>query len=173
MRHLLLGMTVFLTLTVAQGQTDVYHPFPDSNAFWNQHSYSLNFNHTCSTDDYYALFINGDTIIGTNTYHKIYRQGYTVYACWNPPTTPVYSYYSAHYDCAIRQDSLQKKVFHYYNYYPSKDTILYDFNLNVGDTVPLTYAGSYFETVSKVDSALVGTKYHKKFTLQGSFPDTL
>jgi hypothetical protein len=51
--------------------------------------------------------------------------------------------------------------------------MLYDFNLNLGDTVPLTFDGAYFETVSKIDSALVGTKYHKKFVLQGNFPDTL
>lgn len=159
---------VFVIASAAQqspAQTNVYHPFPDSNAYWNEHTWGLNTWHTCVTDDYYALFINGDTTIGANTYHKIYKQGYTVYSCWSPPTNPVYSYYGAYYHCAIRQDSLQKKVFYYFG----NEYLLYDFNLNLGDTLPQTYIGGGF-TVSNIDSVLVGTHYHKRFILQSNPP---
>ena len=78
------------------------------------------------------MFINGDKIIGTHTYHKIYTTGQHTNWC------PSYSgYYYNACNCALRQDSLQKKVFQYSSTY-SKDTLLYDFNLNVGDTLPHT-----------------------------------
>ena len=173
MKKYLLLLTASLSLTVAHGQTAVYHPFPDSNASWNERCFGLNPSHTCMNEDFKTLFINGDTILGSFTYHKIYRVGYTVYSCWNPPTQPVYQNYTAYYDGAIRQDSLQKKVF----IWAGKDTLLYDFNLNVGDTVPPSVVtGSFLLVVNTIDSVLVGSKYHKRFNCQGSQPvpeDTL
>ncbi|MBI4931553.1 MAG: T9SS type A sorting domain-containing protein [Bacteroidetes bacterium] len=170
MKKVLLGLTVSLILAVAHGQTAVYHPFPDSNASWNERCFGLNPSHTCMNEDYRTLYINGDTVIGAYTYHKIYHAGYTAYSCWNPPTNPVYQSYNVYYDCAIRQDSLQKKVY----IYMFGDTLLYDFNLNLGDTVPPTYSNSGMFIVKTIDSVLVGNKYHKRFTVEDSFvTDTL
>src|SRR5690606_18135488 len=44
-----------------------YYPFPDSVAIWKQTSSFYEGN-----DIHYALFMNGDTIINSNTYSKLY-----------------------------------------------------------------------------------------------------
>ena len=52
----------------ARGQTNVYHPFPDSNAVWNvQFSAGL----LCVYGEQYSYVIAGDTIIGSFLYHKL------------------------------------------------------------------------------------------------------
>jgi len=168
MKKLLLILFVIASIAKqSHAQVNVYHPFPGSNSFWNEQSYSLNWNHTCATQDYYTLFINGDTIIGAKSYHKIYKNGYTVYSCQNPPTTPIYTYYNTYYRFAIRQDSLQKKVF-LYDATSNKDTLLYDFNLNVGDTLHILNSNYGIHYVTSIDSVLVGAKYHKEFLLETS-----
>jgi Secretion system C-terminal sorting domain len=63
---------------------------------------------------------------------------------------------------------LAKKVY-FVPKFSSNDTILYDFNLNIGDTIK-TYVGSWGNPptyVTSIDSILVGTHYNKRFNLQG------
>ena len=50
----------------------------------------------------------------------------------------------------------------------SNDTLLYDFNLNLGDTLPITAnnnGGNLFY-VSAIDSILIGTTYRKEFAIR-------
>jgi len=56
-----------LTLTSARGQTNVYHPFPDSSAFWT------NYWETDYNNGYSGYGIFGDTVINNLNYHKLYR----------------------------------------------------------------------------------------------------
>jgi len=165
MKKILLFICVFVFLKVIHGQTNVYHPFPDSNAYWTETNWFVSSG--CNVLDEHTVFVSGDTIIGTNNYHKIYKSGYISASC--PP--PGYNYFNS-YLGALRQDTLIKKVF----FLPVLNTLeelLYDFNLNIGDTLPYSYNQGQQDTVFKIDSALVGNSYHKRFILKSlvdSFP---
>ena len=52
------------------GQTNVYHPFPESDAIWLQSSW-YNDGTGCVISDDHNLFISGDSVIGNYTYYKL------------------------------------------------------------------------------------------------------
>ena len=65
----------------------------------------------------------------------------------------------------LRQDD--KKIYQYDGIYG--DTLLYDFDLHLGDTVPETFHNfNQGLIVTAVDSLLVGTSYRKAFTLNNN-----
>jgi hypothetical protein len=136
-------------------QTNVYHPFPDSNAIWNQESVYLVQNTPVSEPQ--KFFYSGDTVIATFTYKRVLTTGYRYYLI--PSNGCCYYYNQPH--GFIRQDSTQKKIY----YFDSKDTLLYDFDLKVGDTLPPTYTNnpSIGNYVSSIDSILIGSTYRKQF----------
>ena len=139
-------------------QTNVYHPFPDSNAHWTEGTYALQGGGPCVVYNDYTLFIAEDTIIGPKTYHKILASGYKYSNC--PP--PGYYYYNL-YVGAIRQDTLLKTV---YCHSWSGEQLLYDFKLNIGDTLPASYNNSFGNVVTGIDSVFVGSNYRKRFLLK-------
>src|SRR5204863_2804445 len=82
----------------------------------------------------------------------------------NCPTT------MAGYRGAIRQDTMNRKVFFVS---PSNTTeqLLYDFNMQVGDTVKgyIETFTSPSDTVKSIDSVLVGNSYRKRWTINTGF----
>ncbi len=165
MKKLLLLLTIsILTLTTVQAQTNVYHPFPTSNAFW-QYRHWNSLNASIHTQTRYGL--NGDTIIGGNTYHK-------VFSLFDSTLTNPYSTYYA----AIREQN--KKIYTIIGSLP--EHLLYDFNVLVGDTIHYDYSlsggpGSFFRIVTTVDSFLLQDgKYRKRFSFaanSNAMPDTV
>src|SRR5260221_423267 len=122
-------LLIFITAFIkTQAQTSVYHPFPDSNAYWN-----CNFGGACSTlvffDHNYTYTIISDTTIGAFNYHKLWVPAIVITdECWGNTVT------SGYYAGAYRQDNANRKVY----FVPpssSAEKLLYDFNLNVGDTL--------------------------------------
>lgn len=164
MKKTLLLFSTVVTL-YANGQTSVYHPFPDSAAMWNIES-----NKACGLyfDNWaylYSLTITGDTIINGINYHKlqvpievIISNGQcATFGTWTNP-----GYYAG----GIRQEILNKKVF----FIPPTDTteqLLYDFNMQVGDTVRGYIENSVFpdDIVQSIDSILVGSDYRKRWRI--------
>lgn len=153
-------VTVFLTLTVGHGQTNVYHPFPDSNAIWNIH-FDVNCFMNGTGNEDYSIIISGDTLINNQTYHKLttpYVLSYSTGTCGGITTG---------YKGAIRQDTTNKKVF----FIPPADTtekLLYDFTMQVGDTVK-GYIGENALPqdiiVQSIDSVLAGSNYRKRWVI--------
>lgn len=132
-----------MSVKVSFTQTNVYHPFPDSNTIWIGTDMTF-YEYPCFIFDDYNLFISGDTIVGTNTYHKLYRNGHK----WSNCPPPRFYYYNEYFG-AFRQDAENKKVYLLGN--NELDTLAYDFNLNAGDTLPPTclnwiYPYNYVET---------------------------
>ncbi|HEX7413365.1 MAG TPA: hypothetical protein VF411_04905, partial [Bacteroidia bacterium] len=161
-KHILLILTFLFVFKIGQGQTNVYHPFPDSNAVWNETSWYYNNGLPPPIYNPNIVFLAGDTVISTIHYKKLLSSGYR-YATVTSNSCCVY--YNA-YAGAIRQDTIHKKV--YYRNYSSTsvDTLLYDFNLNVGDTLPKSYINNYLivsNFVSSIDSILIGTSYRKQY----------
>lgn len=161
-RHLLL--ILFSLSLFSFAQTNVYHPFPDSNAVWRETYYYNPCNcpnpcmNSCGYEAQYVL--NGDTAIGSHVYHKVSMQS-AVFSngMQLPPGAPGFW-------AGIRQDTAARKV---YCCIPSKsvaDTLLYDFTLQVGDTLRGFLANfTTTLTVTSVDSVLVGSSYRKRIVL--------
>jgi hypothetical protein len=154
---ILIPAILILTFKFSISQTNIYHPFPEADAIWIGTSwYNDGGSGPCVVDDDYNLYIAGDTTIGIYTYHKLYRNGYISANC--PPPG---HYYFGQYWAAFRQDIANKKVYLFLN---GIDSLAYDFNLNEGDTLPLTCVGGFSDNhVESIDSLLIGSKYHKRF----------
>ncbi len=170
------------TSLIANGQTSVYHPFPDSAIVWREDGSAVSggcccnggINSACLNDIHYEYFISGDTAIGTNLYKKLYSTGIVVQYISGPFTCPgwcgnnfQYSYFNDVYTGGLRQDISNKKVY----FIPPgamQDTLLYDFNLNVGDLLPPSYNNTPLTSnnyVESIDSVLIGNNYHKCFKI--------
>ncbi len=180
MKKLLLVLTTIISLA-AKSQTSVYHPFPDSAIVWRQDGYTQG-NCCCSGNfclkyDYLNYFINGDTLIGAFNYNKIYMTGNSLEYVNGPFTCPPSCtngqnyYYNNDYSGCIRQDTTQRTI---YFIHPgnTQETLLYDFNLNVGDTLSPVWTLNWgLNYVTAIDSILIGGNYHRRFQLScSSFP---
>jgi len=171
-KKLLLIFVIMLTVIVGKGQSSVYHPFPDSNAVWRvDASFACPVNYLYWAHSYYQYTMGTDTTIGLYTYKKIYQSGLFAYCTNNSDVfSSTYDYY---YKGALRQDSVNKKVYFKCPNYP--DTLIYDFSKQVGDTFQLVtcyYGGSpfaYTVIVQSIDSVLVGNCYHKQFHYYGDY----
>ena len=165
-KRIFVPLVFLLPLFAIQAQTNIYYQFPDSNAVWSEQD---NFNpcncsSTCTDACGFVdkFFLSGDTAVGMHVYHKIYvTSAYYFNGVYNnfPPTTT--------FTAGIRQDTLTKRVFLFKA--GVNDTLLYDFNLHLGDTLPSSYVNQRgLNYVSSVDSILIGTNYRKQFHISTS-----
>lgn len=160
MKKLFLISFLFIIASAAkqsQGQTNIYHPFPDSNAVWTWEFCVSNPNPACGS---YPNFLNGDTVVNSIAYHKLF--GYS------PSPTIV---------GGIRNDTVSKKT--YFICFNSSsppncsshlsEKILYDFSAGIGDTVFYGTCGiSYI--VTSIDSIqLLDGTYRKRFKCNNCF----
>ena len=141
-----------------KAQTSVYHPFPDSNAVWNFNLQSYCFANG-TANEYYSITFSTDTVIGSQTYHKLITPFVKSFS------TGICGGYPVGYKGAIRQDSAARKIF----FVPpsgSAEQLLYDFNMQVGDTIQgyLDYFGLP-STVQFIDSVLIGSTFRKRWNL--------
>jgi hypothetical protein len=156
MKKILLLISTILTIS-ATAQRSGYYPFPDSNATWNLH-YLFYCMSGGITDEQYSITMSGDTAINSLVYHKIiapYIQGTITGGCL--------SSISAGYKGAIRQDIAGRKV---YIIPPgtSAEQLLYDFNMEVGDSVK-GYLESFNgkDVVESIDSVFTGSRYLRRW----------
>ncbi len=160
---------LFSFFTPCIGQFNSYHPIPDTNAAWRETTWTaymcgLGYDDIREEFDYYAA---GDTIVTGKTYTKLYTSGGyehndggcgpidTIWQCFNS------------LKCLIRNDTLSKKVYASFPPNLGVDTLLYDFTLQVGDTLPDSYISrkSLGYYVSSIDSIWVGASYRKQFNI--------
>jgi hypothetical protein len=157
---LLLIVAISTQITFAQ-----YRPLPMQNAEWiNWGGLYLLSCPTCTFVNY-KYYTDGDTIINSTTYVKIKKT--------ELPAINDVSIYPT-YTGAIRQDTLNKKIYIVLAD-STTERILYDFSLQVGDTINSVLhdlasdcVGFNIETISSIDSILINGNYHKRFNVQGS-----
>lgn len=144
-------MLFWLSSLGSYAQTNVYHPFPENNARWHGVVLSAQvppFPGILSDFDYQ---LNGqDTIVNSISYKKI---------------TGISTSASKQL-IGLRQDIPNKKVFGLDGNTLS-EFLLYDFNLNIGDTIhfrPIVQCDS-LSIVNSIDSIFIGGSYRKKFNL--------
>jgi PKD repeat protein len=138
-----LYITLLLLIScVSQAQTNVYHPLPIDSATWRFEYYDINCTNgpPCYSND---IIMKGDTTINSYQYIQ-YGQG------------------------AIRQDIPMKKVY-YYDYNIHSESLVYDFNLLLGDTIPHTWLDNQDSTqtifVNSIDSVFVNGQWRNRYML--------
>lgn len=153
----------------SSAQTNTYHPFPEDNATWVVDYLASSCFGYCSSA-YYQM--RGDTLIGANTYHKIYKRNGSFYYIV-PPVFPQPGVVGANFNnCfyigGIRQDTVAKKVY-YIDSTMSSDILLCDFSLQVGDTMPTWYNQGQVGTISVIviDSIMIAGSYRKRWQFNG------
>ncbi len=157
MKKPVLILLLLLSAHPSHSQTSVYHPFPDSNANWSIYTFQWAgcFPVSDLYEDY-SYVLSGDTMINSLTYHKLVIP----FVQANCSNTAHYSGYQG----GIRQDTSTRKV---YFVYPNDtmEKLLYDFNLQVGDTIEgiLKSSNPPHDTVISIDSILIGSEYRKRW----------
>lgn len=146
-------------------QTNVYKPFPQSSGTWSvSGQHYIGWPPTGSYLTYENYKTSGDTLIGAYTYVKV------LYAHNISPGPFNFSPYA--FKFAYRNDSINKKVYYLdVTNGINKDTLWYDFNLNIGDSLKETFAytsigytmNNLRRIVSSIDSVLICGSYHKRF----------
>lgn len=147
----------------------------ENNPVWHVETASYSGWDCSGSIDSYNYYMEGDTIIDTLTYKKIFRQG--VVTLINSSCQPYDNNLYINQTPSFFLRSFNKKM---YIYRPEDqfETLLYDFNLTIGDTLPETYTynpsnSSYLMIVESIDSVSTPNGYLKKFALSGGNLDTL
>ncbi len=140
----------FLVLSIALHSQD-YLPFDFRNGIWIS-NYS---EHQGATLDY-QYFCDGDTIIDQRSYFKLYQ--FSIRTWYGRDSGLVY--YGA-----IANDTANKKVFLIKNGQLEPET-LYDFNLEIGDTIKDGIGMHFNLEVNDIDSVLICNRYHKRYVIQ-------
>jgi hypothetical protein len=150
----ILSLFSFFHLSIHKVNAQKYY-FMNDSATWKVDffGYSIDCLGHCYEWEYN---ITGDTIINSNAFKKLHEYYHTI---WNQ------QYYGQNAG-AIREDTADKKV--YYRSFTLNDTIehlLYDFDLNVGDTLLSTYLypTGPFPVVDSIDYVLIANENHKRF----------
>ncbi len=157
---------IFLTTTLGtRAQTSIYHPFPDSNAVWNWQYYASYCTPFSQVDEEYSYELDGDTVIGSMQYHKIVIPFVQVNNTLCGPRNDI------GYRGFIRQSIIDKKVFCILPN-DSVEQLIFDFNLQVGDSIPALeedQGGQCYEKiiVTQIDSVLIGASYRKRWNGSG------
>jgi hypothetical protein len=139
----------FLLFSIlVKSQSSIYHPFPTTTAHWVYQYF--NDNHQ-ATGWYGSYSITGDTIISGKTYKKISGCDGVNYACNSG---------------GIRDSN---KVIYFRPDTSINEYVLYDFNLQLGDTLFHPFGGAVCSNdtviVWNIDSVLCSDDYHRKLYL--------
>ncbi|MBL4648305.1 MAG: T9SS type A sorting domain-containing protein [Aureispira sp.] len=163
MKNILL--TFCLNFIFAAGISQTYHPLVQENTYWE--IFECNSQNLCIIDAGYRYFFKGDTIINSTQY-KILRANHFSQLTSPPPcyhwaidtsTSTVRGF--------LREDTLTRKVFILTQGNGSSEEILFDFTLNIGDTLNSTYTGQgevlVIDTI--VNITLLNGEIRKKWIL--------
>jgi hypothetical protein len=161
---------IFITCFLLTGFSQAYRPFPAADAVWRENK--TGFQCSCCSD--YQIFITGDTLIGAKRYHKLQKTGIRYQEDLMGSCTSSILYHIDEYVGCYRNDTAGKRVY----FVPPttiSDTLLYDFDLALGDTSRTYLSGLTGEDwiVTNIDSVLLGGQYHKRFKLNNCYPKTL
>lgn len=153
---------IFLFAVVLLGsglnlQAQTYDPFPTNDAMWRE----LHGGYQASTCEAYQYVITGDTLINGQTCRKLRKRGASY--GYDGPNCDLggQPYGFDEYAGAFRNDSAAQKVYFVPPNDPA-DTLLYDFDLALGDTLPSTYHLPSWETyvVHDIDTVSYGGSDH-------------
>jgi hypothetical protein len=155
MKKISLIITIFfLTLTVTNGQTNVYQPFPNDSALWDYQDQGP------MQTTYRFIKWLGDTVINSKSYIK-------EYTCTS--YSPVLDNSMWLYSCGIRQDIPNEKIYKIIN--GAETDISVSQHLQVGDSITIPTSQLSYQIVS-IDSVQIGVKFHKRYNCKGDSTQT-
>ncbi|TAH42438.1 MAG: T9SS type A sorting domain-containing protein [Bacteroidetes bacterium] len=135
---------------------------------WNVHSACAN-NPNCVEHETKNYFINGDSIVNNLVYKKIYMKGQGYLSSINFPggsCSGSYSYIDTIPSLLLRS---QDKKMYVRMSYDTSEYLLYDFDLEIGDTLtPTHYCNLNDIYVIGIDSIATPNGYLKKFELSNN-----
>lgn len=143
-----------------------------NSSYWRMRSICT-YGFPCVLINEYGNFVSGDTVVNSIAYNKI--STYSVSrAEWQGPEPQNPNCFNADtslsLNCLVRQDG--KKVFVKYGL--SEEALMYDYDLQVNDTLPSTSIHPQTDlVVVGVDSILINGEYRKSFQIEGSAQFTL
>lgn len=146
---------------VTHAQTTIYHPFPESNARWNFDL--INAMGMCHYR--FSIEVSGDTTINSLIYHQLITHGFVDAGSFGACTQILPPYLGA-----VRNDTANRKVY----FIPASDsteTLLYDFNMQIGDTVPgyINHFNAPTNSVYAIDSVLVNGNYRNRWMVDSCY----
>jgi hypothetical protein len=166
MRQILLLINLTIVCHLTYSQTNVFHPISNSG-IWRVDGKYINNVEGCDVNYYFTYYINGDTIIGANSYKKVYKT--PVFADSSGATFPdmpcdanLASKLIAGYSAALRDDSIAFKTF-IIRKSENFERLLFDYNLVAGDPVDGEMGPNPGFVVSLVDSVLIDGNYRKRW----------
>jgi hypothetical protein len=130
----ILFLTTFFVSFFCQSQTNDYF---QNGAKWRINWSGLSMSASCAINQQYVCEISGDTTIGAYTYKKFIHHGLATeigIMGYMGPCTPNYTFSQPY--AFLRQEN---ERIYLYDIWDEIDTLLYDFDLQVGDFLPLTY----------------------------------
>ena len=138
MKTLLLSITLTFFTATSYGQG--YIPIPDTLAVWRQSFYAT------GMFDKYQIYTAEKTTIDSFVYTVLRRTGNSNYfGTANGYTDTLFGFF--------RNDTLNRKVFFRSSLTDTADQLMYDFTLNVGDTIPSTWLGNnWLNVIDSVDT---------------------
>jgi len=161
-KKLLLSLIFIIALNTVDGQTNAYHTFPDS-FYWRVDMHCQFVQTNCNEFYYYNYHFEGDTIIKGASYRKLMRDSVILVGIGGPPCL-LYPWASfTGYMGALKEDSILNKIFFIWAESLITDSLLYDYNLVVGDTLKGRLVGNCKMIISSVDSILIGNQFRKKW----------
>ena len=147
-----------------------------NNPVWSVHSI-CGVPAPCIASDDFNYYTAGDSLVQGVTWTKVERQGQYSLA-WQSPNFPdpncqgSYPYGPAvdvSYTQLVRQEGRQLRI-----WADDSDQLLYDFDLVVGSTLPLSWNNWNTDiTVLAVDSILIGTEMRARYELANSWAQYL
>jgi hypothetical protein len=166
MRSTVLTSIFLIAFLHSFSQVNVYL---ENDPVWYIETYNYPSGSDCSgTSDHFNYYVNGDTVINANSYKKIYKKGVlwlSSMGCllYNP--TP---YTNSSPSFFVRSSG--KKMFHVGNGSDTTEHLLYDFNLSLGDTLPVTFTNPSSNgnvIVTDIDTITTAFGPRQRFELNG------
>lgn len=155
-------LAVFIIFQLAS-TAQAYHPLIEDDKVWLEASYIGT--NECAFDEVYELRFGGDTLIEGTTYRKILKRSFDPVdpGPYCPPFE-AQDFETMVPDVFMREDTTARQVFIWHvdeNDYPDgQELLLYDFTLEVGDTLPesdyLTLGGPCMVTLVSLTALLTG-----------------
>ena len=136
----------------------------DDNPLWRMTSICPMTDVNCFSHNDYNYYINGDTVINTHVYKKLFKYGYGYYEWLGPNPIPPNCQGSFIIGSEIIPYGFIRDTLNGIYLLDNPEQCIYDFNLNVGDTLPICY-GNSDQTILSIDSLLVNGNYRKRFHL--------
>jgi|GEM_PF-1550637 hypothetical protein len=174
-------LTLLMIVLCLKAPAQAYVPIPDSNSVWMQGTglYNAYPGHQLAACDG-PLSFGTDTVINSRAYHRLYGQQVcnwlNTYLTPPPPGTIISGtdYYPVSLRVLFRQDTAQRKVY-MYDMFSHRDTLLYDYNLVVGQPYPPTFAAqsSLNLTVTSQYTIALGGNPHRVWVLNNGTVDVV